>query len=623
MNRPVLLLLTLLLWSGALKLSAQGTAFNYQGRLSDAGIPANGKYDLRFAVFNAVTNGSQAGSSVTNFNVAVSNGLFAATLDFGSGLFTGTNYWLDIAVRATNVTTVFTMLVPRQPILPVPYAIFANSASNVIGSVSSTQLTGTVPSAQITGTYSGVVNFANGANTFAGTFIGTGSAVSNLNASQLTSGTVADARLTPNVALLDRGQTFSGANNLTNWGNNFVGSFFGNGLVGWTNTSAQSVQAERDHGYMLTGLQFITLTMPAAPAPVDIVRISGAGTGGWRALANAGQSFIGNFIGYRNSLMQLGQVGSDWRSLASSADGTRMYAGGNFSGGVYLSTDSGHTWASSGIGSVAGWFSVACSDDGNKAYAAPNGGKIQASADGGATWVPFGTSANWTAIACSADATKYVAGASSGGLTGNINSSPASGNWTAVTCSSDGTNIAAAIGAQVYTTTNAGANWTTCPSLSGNCSALVAAASGPKLVAAYNGGIVISTNFGLNWSPTGAGALAWSSLAGSSDCTRLVAGVSNGLFYASANFGASWTALTTTNQFWSGATVSANGTVFAGCVRSIGSFNGSIFYSDAITQTGTIATNSIVGSQGTTVELQYIGNGQFMPVSSVGTIWAN
>ena len=48
------------------RLAAQGTAFNYQGRLNDGGAPANGTYDLRFAVFNAVTNGTQITYPLTN-----------------------------------------------------------------------------------------------------------------------------------------------------------------------------------------------------------------------------------------------------------------------------------------------------------------------------------------------------------------------------------------------------------------------------------------------------------------------------------------------------------------------------------------------------------------------------
>ena len=34
---------------------AQGTAFTYHGRLNDGGNPANGIYNLRFALFDAMT----------------------------------------------------------------------------------------------------------------------------------------------------------------------------------------------------------------------------------------------------------------------------------------------------------------------------------------------------------------------------------------------------------------------------------------------------------------------------------------------------------------------------------------------------------------------------------------
>ena len=33
---------------------AQGTAFTYQGRLNDAANPANGVYDLRFAIYDFI-----------------------------------------------------------------------------------------------------------------------------------------------------------------------------------------------------------------------------------------------------------------------------------------------------------------------------------------------------------------------------------------------------------------------------------------------------------------------------------------------------------------------------------------------------------------------------------------
>src|SRR5213593_633996 len=82
----VITLLTLLL-SASNAAQAQGTAFTYQGRLSDGGNPANGSYDFRFALYTADTGGSQTGPTLTNSPVAANNGLFTATLDFGASRF--------------------------------------------------------------------------------------------------------------------------------------------------------------------------------------------------------------------------------------------------------------------------------------------------------------------------------------------------------------------------------------------------------------------------------------------------------------------------------------------------------------------------------------------------------
>ena len=54
-------------------------------------------------------------------------------IDFGAGVFTGETNWLQIGV-ATNGVSSFTLLTPRQQLTPTPYAIFANTASNLSGS---------------------------------------------------------------------------------------------------------------------------------------------------------------------------------------------------------------------------------------------------------------------------------------------------------------------------------------------------------------------------------------------------------------------------------------------------------------------------------------------------------
>jgi hypothetical protein len=78
---------------------AQGTAFTYQGRLSDAGAPANGSYDLEFRLYAAETGGLPVAPTLTLDNVAVAGGLFSVKLDFGAGVLTGAARWLGIAVR--------------------------------------------------------------------------------------------------------------------------------------------------------------------------------------------------------------------------------------------------------------------------------------------------------------------------------------------------------------------------------------------------------------------------------------------------------------------------------------------------------------------------------------------
>ncbi len=124
------LLLALLAGLGAATahVHAQGTAFTYQGNLSDGGGPANGNYDLTFALYDDPLAGSQAGMTVTNLNVGVSNGLVTTLVDFGPGLFDGTPYWLQVGVRSNGVAVVFSPLSPRQPVTPAPYAIYAATA---------------------------------------------------------------------------------------------------------------------------------------------------------------------------------------------------------------------------------------------------------------------------------------------------------------------------------------------------------------------------------------------------------------------------------------------------------------------------------------------------------------
>lgn len=107
---------------------AQGTAFTYQGVLSDGLAPATGVYDLQFTLWSAASGGSQVGGTVAVNDLAVANGLITTPLDFGATAFEGKARWLQIAVRPGVGTNAFTTLTTRTPVLPAPYAIHAATA---------------------------------------------------------------------------------------------------------------------------------------------------------------------------------------------------------------------------------------------------------------------------------------------------------------------------------------------------------------------------------------------------------------------------------------------------------------------------------------------------------------
>jgi hypothetical protein len=128
---------------------AQTTTFDYQGRLLDAGTPANGSYDLQFALFGLLSGGSQIGSTQTRTSVAVSSGVFTVQLDFGLSAFPGADRFLEISVRAHSAdpnTPAYTLLAPRQQINATPYAIRTLSAATADSSTNATQLGGVAAS---------------------------------------------------------------------------------------------------------------------------------------------------------------------------------------------------------------------------------------------------------------------------------------------------------------------------------------------------------------------------------------------------------------------------------------------------------------------------------------------
>jgi hypothetical protein len=249
--------------------AAIGTAFTYQGQLQQSGSPGTGPCDFRFMLFDTAGNGSpptggnQIGNLAAADGVQVSNGLFTLPLDFGAAAFnTGSDRWLQIAVRCPAGSGSYQTLAPRQPLTPAPFALFASAVAD--GSVSSAKLApGAVMTSQLAANAVTAAQIADGtitANDLANGAVST----AKIGDGQVTSAKlVAPLRLTSSVA-----NTKIGAFDGTSTGLNGVGvsgtasSGIGSaGVFGVANTGAgvqgesisgDGVQGESDNG---TGVQ--------------------------------------------------------------------------------------------------------------------------------------------------------------------------------------------------------------------------------------------------------------------------------------------------------------------------------------------------------------------------------
>jgi len=636
---------------------AQTTAFTYQGQLNSSNAPASGLYDFRFRLFDV--NSNLVAGPLTNSPSGVTNGAFIVTLNFGATVFDGSDRWLEIAVRNYGNTNAYTALAPLQPITSTPYAIRAlnaASASNAVfltAPLQGTNISGIVPAANLppdvafldsnqvftaANTFSGVVTATNSANAISGAFTGNGSGLTSVPATSLT-GTLPDARLSANVALQSNPNlNFAGAIYATN----FIGA--GHGLTNvpgaffWVTVTATNAQSYPNVGYLCANdTTPVTIVLPASPSVGDVIKVAGVGGAGWILAQNASQTILAGNLSDSVGQSWTARAGSAaWSSVASSADGTKLVAtvGNNLSasGYIYTSTDSGASWTPRD--SARQWVAVASSTDGTKLVAANYSGSanpgIYTSANAGTNWTWQGSVSFCCAVASSADGTKLVAAVQNGQLYTSVNSGvnwtarDSARIWSAVASSADGTKLVAAVnGGQIYTSTNSGTNWTLSASSQNlNWTALASSADGNRLLATASGGqVYLSVDAGVTWTSTVQPALgAWSCAASSADGSRLAIAygdTSPGHISTSSDSGATWLQQTSsTNAMWTGIASSANGS------KLVAVANGGYIFTSAQGNTTTGNTGYLFGAQQSAIEVDYAGNGIFIPLSHEGTIRA-
>jgi hypothetical protein len=188
-------------------LASPGTAFTYQGQLKNSGGPVNGACDFQFGLWDSSSGGFQVSGTTTQTvpSVAVSNGLFSVSIDFGASAFNGNARYLGVAVACPKGA--YTAFNSRQPLTPAPLALALpglytqqnGTSPNVIGGysgnvISTTVVGGAIGGGGITGSQNRLwANFATvgggSGNTVSGDYASVGGGTHN--AASATAATVA------------------------------------------------------------------------------------------------------------------------------------------------------------------------------------------------------------------------------------------------------------------------------------------------------------------------------------------------------------------------------------------------------------------------------------------------
>jgi hypothetical protein len=364
----------------AMPVKAQTSAFTYQGKISDSGSAANGNYDLQFKLYDALSSGTQQGTTVALSSVAVTNGIFAVNLDFGAITFSGAGRFLEISIKPTGSPNPYTVLAPRQQVMSTPYAIKSLNAatadglsvacvncvtSSQIQNVQGSQISGAIPVGSIPAGSSNYIqngiaqqagNFNISGNGFVGGTLSANivnvatqynfggqrllgvSGVSGLQITNIFAGIGAGAATTPDASGNGNYNSFfgnfAGQSNTTGYSN----TFFGNS-AGFRNTT------EHDNifiGYFAGSNNGLTDTTNNANFNTFVGSLAGQ-----QNTTGAINAFFGYTAGYNNST---GQNNAFFGPSAGAINQTGSY---NTALGAYATEGAGDLTNSTAIGAFA------------------------------------------------------------------------------------------------------------------------------------------------------------------------------------------------------------------------------------------------------------------------------
>ena len=421
----------------------------------------------------------------------------------------------------------------------------------------------------------------------------------------------------------------------------------------------QQAAPNTDYTVAATAAGTVVVTLPpsASLQVNDTVSVTGESANSWRIAQNAGQTVSTTNLSGNTAIGQSWSptnTPQPWHWLASNAAGDVLVALANL-GQINVSTDAGASWTQ--VGPVRTWISVDMTPSGDKMVALAFGGEMFISNDRGANWTQATHPAlaengsfnrEWESVAISDDGMRIAAAvlrddfagtagpiylSTDGGVTWAASSAP-SLEWRGITMSPNGqllTAVALGIGGRVYNSNDGGVTWV----LSGDTVdrdwyRVAASADGQTIAAAEHigGRLYISRDRGATWTlVTSTPAGDYTTVAMSADGQVIAAsvtgertpGVADGAVYLSTNGGASFAPLTMpgTDDNWRALAMSTDGNMLVAGTGRFTSTPGQLYTSRSNrTMTGTLG--SLTGGQGNSVQLQYLGNGQFRVISSAG-----
>lgn len=563
---------------------------NLHAQLLDlSGQPLSGVRTYRVRFFSAATDGTQLGTDITGTATLPANGLFDIAVTPPTEALDAAECWYELAVESEvapdGTLAEADTFTQRVRFYSVPFALRAKSVST-------------------TGIGSGLINDSeldalDGVTSNVQTQIDLKADASALAAKADTTDVYTKTEIDTQLTTV----------------NNSLAK-----VIKWEEAPS-IVQAEPNHGYVITDEFTETYTLIALP-PIesltvgDIIRVSGA-KNGWAVVSLTD-----------DIRLMVPESAKTWvkRNTTANWSGLAIDNGGEFitacaqNKTTYSSSDSGATWEKSS-GPSLDWSAIASGFGGFYLVASEYNGKLYTSTDSGATWTPRDADRAWKSVSSSKNGTKlqacdylgYIYTSDDAGVTWTPHDSVR--NWVDVACSADGSALVAAVyGGQIYVSPDSGTTWYPQDSTRNWISVASAEANG-HLVACVNGGqIYVSYDSGAVWTPRESNR-DWWSVASSADGSTLVASVMNGELYVSRDSGTTWEAQGE-RRAWGPVAISNDGKTIAAA-----DMGGYIYtYSERPQFTALGQAQGLRGDSYAAIELQYVSEGLFVPLSHEGKI---